>query len=63
MVQVGDRIKIIYMKDEPLFDGREGTVEFIDDAGQIHGTWGCLAIIPATDVFKIIERSNSETLA
>lgn len=35
--------------------GRVGDVTFIDDAGQIHGTWGGLALIPETDKFEIIK--------
>ena len=26
-----------------------GIVEHVDDAGQLHGTWGSLAAIPGTD--------------
>lgn len=36
-------------------DGRVGDVTFIDDAGQIHGTWGGLALNPETDQFEIIK--------
>lgn len=39
-VKPGDKIRIISIKDEPNYDGRVGIVELIDDAGQIHGTWG-----------------------
>ena len=56
-VRIGDKIKIIYMEDEPSYSGREGIVEHIDDAGQIHGTWGGLAIIPENDQFEIIEHT------
>lgn len=55
MVKVGDKIRIIFMNYEPEYTGREGTVEFIDDAGQIHGTWGGCAIIPECDEFVIIK--------
>ena len=37
------------------YDGKTGTVEYIDDAGQIHGSWGGCALIPDIDEFKIIE--------
>ena len=56
-VKVGDKIKIINMKDEPQYTDREGVVTHIDDAGQIHGTWGGCAIIPKVD--KIVIISNS----
>ena len=54
--KVGDRIKIVKMDDKDgsdvearLYDDREGTIERIDGAGQLHGTWGGLAIIPEID--------------
>ena len=52
-VKLGDKIRIVYMKNEPQYMGKTGTVEHIDDAGQIHGTWGGCAIIPETDIFEI----------
>ena len=39
-VKIGDTIKIIHMEGEPQYTNREGVVTHIDDAGQIHGTWG-----------------------
>ena len=45
-VKIGDTIKIIHMEGEPQYTNREGVVTHIDDAGQIHGTWGGCAIIP-----------------
>ena len=57
VVKVGDTIKIIHMKDEPGYDGTIGVVDLIDDAGQLHGTWGGLAVIPELDEFEVIENS------
>ena len=54
-VKVGDRIKIIKMKDEPQYTGREGVVTHIDDAGQIHGTQGGCAIVPEIDTYLILK--------
>lgn len=54
MVKVGDKIRIIFMKDEPQYKDRVGYVTRIDDIGQIHGTWGGCAIIPEHDIFEII---------
>lgn len=54
-VLIGDRIKIIHMEGEPQYKDREGTVTHIDDAGQIHGTWGGCALIPGLDIFHIID--------
>ena len=55
-VNIGDKIKIITMKDEPQYKDREGVVTHIDDVGQIHGTWGGCAIIPSVDTYIIMER-------
>ena len=41
-VKIGDTIKIIKMEGEPQYTNREGVVTHIDDAGQIHGTWGAV---------------------
>ena len=59
-VMIGDKIKIIRMMDEPHYNGRIGVVEYIDDIGNISGTWGGCAIIPDIDRFEIIERVNSK---
>ena len=53
-VQIGDTIKIIKMDGEPQYTNREGVVTHIDDAGQIHGTWGGCAIIPEVDTYIIL---------
>ena len=54
-VKIGDTIKIIKMEGEPQYTNREGVVTHIDDAGQIHGTWGGCAIVPEVDTY-IIDR-------
>lgn len=56
-VKIGNKIRIIKMEGEPQYDGKEGIVDLIDDAGQIHGTWGGCALIPDIDEFEVI---NSE---
>ena len=57
-IKVGDKIRIINMEGEPQYTGKEGTVEHIDDAGQIHGSWGGCALIPDEDVWEIINESK-----
>ncbi len=43
-VKPGDIIHIYHMYGEPQYTGREGVVRSIDDIGQIHGSWGGLAL-------------------
>lgn len=57
-INVGDKIKIIKMVGEPQYTNREGLVTHIDDAGQIHGTWGGCAIIPEVDTFVILNHDS-----
>ena len=54
-VKIGDTIRIITMVNEPQYSNREGVVTHIDDAGQIHGTWGGCAIIPEADDFIFLD--------
>lgn len=49
------KIQIIEMENEPDYTGRIGIVTHVDDLGQLHGTWGGLAVIPENDYFKVIE--------
>lgn len=53
-IEIGQKIKITEMFGEPRYNGREGIVEHIDSLGQLHGTWGGLAIIPDTDNFELL---------
>ena len=39
-LKVGCYIKIKNMKSEPEYSGKVGKVILIDNANQIHGTWG-----------------------
>ena len=53
MYRVGQTIKIIRMQDDfagDQYNGKTGTIEYIDSLGQLHGTWGGLAIIPEIDI-------------
>lgn len=57
----GTRVMLIEMHDpilDPVPEGTCGTVDFVDDAGQIHMRWDngrTLAILPFLDLFKIME--------
>lgn len=63
-VKVGDEIKIISLKDDDgipdpaaeRYKGLTGKVTHIDDLGQLHGTWGGLAILDVDD-FEIISHA------
>ena len=59
-VKVGDRIRILKLDDpyDKSYMGREGIVEHIDDMGQLHGTWGGLAVIPGEDEFVILSMAQ-----
>ena len=60
-VRIGDTIRIIRMSDDGgkdlqarMYNGRSGVVEHIDSIGQMHGTWGGLAVIPGVDDFEVL---------
>ena len=61
-VHEGDTIRILYMGDPYIpagsYDGREGVVKHIDAIGQLHGTWGGLAVIPGEDKFEVIRKAG-----
>ena len=57
---IGTRIRLHHMADSNAVPmGTLGTVDFIDDDGQIHMNWDngrTLALIESEDAFEIIER-------
>lgn len=54
-MKVGDKIRIIHLAGEDnRYDGKEGVITHIDSIGQLHGTWGGLAVIPTEDEFEIV---------
>lgn len=55
-VRVGDTIRIIVMDGEPQYTNKVGVVRLIDDAGQIHGSWGSCALINGLDRFEVISQ-------
>lgn len=59
--QVGDTIRIIEMQGEPQYSGRTGVIRSIDDMGQLHGSFGGLALIPGVDLWEIIKKGDNNT--
>jgi hypothetical protein len=51
---LGKTIVIVSMLGEPNYTGKTGTVKSVDDSGQLHGTWGGLAIQIENDKFAVI---------
>lgn len=58
-VNIGDKIRINYMKGEPQMTGVEGTVKYIDDFNQIHCAEFGLAVLPDMDDYEVIERADN----
>ena len=61
-VKIGNTIRIIRMNDDGgkdlqarMYNGRSGVVEHIDSIGQLHGTWGGLAVIPGVDEIETLK--------
>ena len=54
--KVGQQIHINHLQGEDnRYDSREGIIMKIDGIGQLHGTWGSLAVIPEQDDFNIMD--------
>lgn len=56
----GTKIHIEIMEGEPQYANKDGIVEYVDDAGQIHGTWGGCALLEETDTFTVLERPKEK---
>jgi hypothetical protein len=52
--EIGQKIRIISMEGEPQYNGKEGVIDYIDGIGQLHGTWGGLAVQPERDIIEVI---------
>lgn len=52
----GMKVRIIHLDGEDnRYDGKEGVIEYVDAIGQLHGSWGGLAIIPNVDEFELVD--------
>ena len=58
-LKIGPYIKVLKMRDEPDYKGKIGKVVLIDDANQIHGTWGGCALIPEVDSFIALPEART----
>ena len=59
----GTRIRLNSMSDpwSPVPDGTEGTVDMVDDIGQLHMKWDngrTLALVPGEDSFSVIHQEH-----
>lgn len=52
-IKIGDFLRIDLMDGEASYAGRSGNVTIIDSLGDIHGTWGGLALVPAVDLYSL----------
>ena len=54
--RAGDRLELVYMEDSlEVLPGTQGTVEFVDDAGNVHMVWdngSTLSFLPDVDTCK-----------
>ena len=60
---VGKLLVIVQMKGEPDYWGRVGRIKHVDGAGQLHGTWGSLAVVPGVDKYFILKENDDEQYA
>lgn len=61
----GTRIRLNSMSDpwSPVPEGTEGTVDMVDDIGQIHMKWDngrTLALVPGEDSFSVIRQETAQ---
>ena len=50
------------MRGEPDYAGREGIIQHIDGLGQLHGSWGGLAILPDQDIYEFVGEDDNEAI-
>ena len=59
--EVGMKIFVIHIVDDAEdYFGRVGYITHIDDIGQLHGTWGSLALVPDLDDFIVVEEEDAQ---
>lgn len=55
MEYLDKKIRIIFMSADSRYNGKEGVVEYVDNEGLLHGTWGDCAVVPDIDDFEVID--------
>ena len=63
----GTRIRLNHMDDpwSPVPEGTEGTVDMVDDIGQLHMKWDngrTLPLVPGEDSFSVIPQKQEMTM-
>jgi hypothetical protein len=56
---IGMLFILLRVSHKGYYTDREGVVTHIDDAGQIHGTWGGCAIVSEVDEFIILDDTTN----
>lgn len=57
-LKVGDTIRIVNMEGVGCYSDKQGVIEHIDGMGQLHGTWGGLAVIPSIDEIELVKKEK-----
>lgn len=56
---LGKRVRVTINDPHDPYCAREGVVKYVDDLGQLHGTWGSLAAIPYEDLIEIVDEGDN----
>ena len=51
---IGKKVRVNILDDWNPILNKTGIVEYVDDMGQLHGTWGGLAVIPDIDDIELV---------
>lgn len=51
---LGKTVRVNILDDWNPILNKTGIVEYVDDMGQLHGTWGGLAVIPDIDDIELV---------
>lgn len=61
----GTRVRLDHMEDKQAVpEGTKGTVDMVDDIGQIHMKWDngrTLALVPGVDSFSVISQKQEQS--